>query len=303
MFFLPMTSHTLTQVTSTFDFVWPTAVALWNLRWQVKGFVEIFNGNVTEEDIKKRFIDGSKIHGANLRRATLETSWEYQKNKIAEILLINAFAIYESYIDEIFDFIQPTGIKNKDFQFSKISKELADLRIGLSTEDQAVEKAVYDKLSHNKKYSISYLDDLMKCYRYFKEIRNSIVHSSGKATPNLIKSSDDYEKCKPNLLKMGLKEAPESFPVLDENADIQFSLRGVVGFYEIIQRIIITIDAEFSRSKFAYKILKNRLDKLNKIPYLSPMNMEQKIMATKKILTELAIPFDGRKLRDLCSHL
>jgi hypothetical protein len=33
------------------------------------------------------------------------------------------------------------------------------------------------------------------------------------------------------------------------------------------------------------------------------MNMEQKIMATKKILTELAIPFDGRKLRDLCSHL
>ena len=49
--------------------------------------------HISEEDIKKRFIDGSKIHGANLRRATLETSWEYQKNKIAEIAIIDAIAI------------------------------------------------------------------------------------------------------------------------------------------------------------------------------------------------------------------
>jgi hypothetical protein len=39
-YFFPATRFAASQITDLFDFVWPTAAALWNLRWQVAGFLK-----------------------------------------------------------------------------------------------------------------------------------------------------------------------------------------------------------------------------------------------------------------------
>jgi hypothetical protein len=39
-YFFPSTESATDQITELFGFVWPTAAALWNLRWQVKGFLQ-----------------------------------------------------------------------------------------------------------------------------------------------------------------------------------------------------------------------------------------------------------------------
>ena len=35
------TDEAADEITRLFEFVWPTATALWNLRWQVGGFLAI----------------------------------------------------------------------------------------------------------------------------------------------------------------------------------------------------------------------------------------------------------------------
>lgn len=82
------------QVTELFDFVTPTAAALWNLRWQVVGFCS-HHPAASVQVLDDRFVSGSGLHGANLRRACIDTSWEYQQQQFAKFLLISLFSIYE----------------------------------------------------------------------------------------------------------------------------------------------------------------------------------------------------------------
>jgi hypothetical protein len=53
--FFPATREAIDQMTALFDFAWPTAAALWNLRWQVHGFITEVP-DATSEDLKKRFV-------------------------------------------------------------------------------------------------------------------------------------------------------------------------------------------------------------------------------------------------------
>src|SRR5271166_4590543 len=71
------------QVSDLFDFVWPTAVALWNLRWQVQGFAGT-KTHVTKAELHGRFVLGSGVHSANIERACLDTTWEEQQGQFAK---------------------------------------------------------------------------------------------------------------------------------------------------------------------------------------------------------------------------
>jgi hypothetical protein len=63
------------QVTALFRFVWPTAAALWNLRWQVQGFVGV-RSSAPAEELQHRFVLGSGLLGVDLKTACLEHTWE-----------------------------------------------------------------------------------------------------------------------------------------------------------------------------------------------------------------------------------
>jgi hypothetical protein len=65
--FFPATREALAQMTALFDFVWPTAAALWNLRWQVQGFVAEVP-TATVDELRKRFLFGSGLEGVDLNR-------------------------------------------------------------------------------------------------------------------------------------------------------------------------------------------------------------------------------------------
>ena len=90
------TDEAAAEITRLFDFVWPTAVALWNLRWQVNGFLTAVP-NASYEDVASRFVVGSDVHGADIRAMSMKTTWEEQKARFAEFVLTNVFAVYESW--------------------------------------------------------------------------------------------------------------------------------------------------------------------------------------------------------------
>ena len=49
--FFSASNDVISQITDLYDFVWPTASAIWNLRWQVKGFVNEVGVDVNDQKI------------------------------------------------------------------------------------------------------------------------------------------------------------------------------------------------------------------------------------------------------------
>ena len=76
-YFFTATASAHAQITGLFNFVWPTAAAMWNLRWQVNGYLQVVP-DATVEQLRARFTEGADINGANFRRACVEHTWDQQ---------------------------------------------------------------------------------------------------------------------------------------------------------------------------------------------------------------------------------
>ncbi len=257
--FFQITDNTLHEVTKLFDFVWPTAVGIWNLRWQVLGYSKV-HPTAKVEDFSNRFIHGSGMHGANIKRACLDHTWEEQQERFAELVLANIFSIYESWIDSVFEDINFTDDSaKKAVQFPTDTSKSTGYKYALlklhAPMSEMIKAAFYPKLKQHKKYS-SNLEELLICYRYFKEVRNSIIHRNKKANA---KAADAYKvfDALDKRAKLGLEEIPEHYPVA-EGKNVKLSLRGVVGFTEVVQRIIITQDAAVACSARSENYLNER---------------------------------------------
>ena len=100
IYFFTATENAHRQITRLFDFIWPTATAMWDLRWQVAGYLAVAP-NTTKAQLDGRFAEGSNISGANLKRACVEHTWEEQKELFARIVLVNSISIYEGWIEEV----------------------------------------------------------------------------------------------------------------------------------------------------------------------------------------------------------
>src|SRR4051812_329709 len=94
--FFPSSAAFHTQLTSLYDLINPSVAAMWNLRWQVRGYVEE-NGSATKDELHGRFVAGSGIGSANLRRHCLERSWDEQTGEIALFGVFAAIGLYEGW--------------------------------------------------------------------------------------------------------------------------------------------------------------------------------------------------------------
>lgn len=247
--FFPASRHAIEQVTSLFDFVWPTAAALWNLRWQVQGFIAEVP-DVTVDQLKQRFLFGSNIDTVDLKRTVTEYSWENQTATFGSFVLTNAFAVYEQWADAILHSLGERAGSGKKLQFVDrpgkpgVGATLASLT---AAESGMLKSAFYPSFLANKKYALAQLNNLILCYRYFKEIRNAQVHSGGIANQTAV---DAYTAFLPvsGMAALGRKGELSFDPVTLGNP-VTLNLRGVVGFTDVLIKIIVTVDAELSRAE------------------------------------------------------
>lgn len=255
-YFFNATVNAHKQATYMFDFVWPTAAAMWNLRWQVNGYLQIVP-TCTNEQLEARFVEGANIKGANLRRACIEHTWDQQKESFAGLLLVNSIALFESWIDDVLDDLgKNTKTINKALQFPDSTATAGKGALWAIAEITNVESselktAFYSALTSGHYYSISKLDEMLLCYRYFKELRNCYMHQGGISNQKLIDAYNSFSSIA-TPSKLGVKEVPMHYiPSIDTVT--RLSLRGTVGFVGILLKIIITLDAELSRAKMSEK--------------------------------------------------
>jgi hypothetical protein len=257
------TSSATSEITKLFDFVWPTAIALWNLRLSVRGFLDEVP-HATQDHLKTRFALGSGFHNADLRVLTKTVSWDEQKERFAEITLTNAFAIYESWAKHLIAHRAVTGFVDKDLwtegrpgRGNGLNSFIAAVNASPST---MMTRAFKPTFARNRKYFPAQLNNILLCYRYFKEARNCQMHNGGIVDQKTVNAYLAYSPVS-SAASMRTKEAIEHFPmVIDTPA--RLSIRGVVGFVDILLRMMVTIDVELSGSMMAEKAALDRFKKI-----------------------------------------
>jgi len=147
---------------------------------------------------------------------------------------------------------------------------------------------IYPELIKNRKYALTKIEELLKCYRLFKEIRNCIIHFGGVADA---KVKSEYEKyiMISDPKDLGVKELPVISPI-EIGKPMKILLRGVVGFADIIIRIMVTLDAEIACAKGSERRFKSRWIDINSKRYVLKSDSLGRDAQVKRYIVKLGLP-------------
>jgi hypothetical protein len=240
-----------------------------------------------------RFLTGSGIKGANFRRACIAQTWDEQQERFAEFLLTSLFEIYESWAAEMVDDLLPKQVNLvKQLQFPDDPSEPKNgINIAIKKlshpESPQMKYLFYKSLTENKNCTLSNIDGFLKAYRMFKEIRNCQMHFGGEANQ---KAEDAYHAFSSiaTPTQLTVKEVPKHYPVI-VGQSVKLSLRGVVGFSGIIQKILWTLDAELSRGTGGEKLLINRWTNDIGIPKM-PCKIDRRYVKLSGLVDQHSFP-------------
>lgn len=274
VFFLA-TQHGIDNLTEVFDLVHPILSSLWNMKAEITG-LKTLEPTISEAKLKSRFSIASGIGGVNYTRAFSEWDWEKIQTELAWILLNNIFVVYEGWLQELHNTVFTETAGNLNIKYMQFPHDVSSTeRYGQSpknildeiarlngTSSIMLKDTFYDLYRNRSRRATVSLNNLMYCYRYFKELRNCYAHNGKQVSQRLV---DAYGKYSPfaNSSALGVKEAPEiKVPVLNNPAEL--TLRGVIGFSYIIIQIMLTCDAELLCSQHAETEFLRRLQDLHR---------------------------------------
>ncbi len=255
------------QITELFDDLWPTVTAVKNLRWQVNGYYHELGINQNHK-LAARFVDvEDKTNRPNLYRTCIEQSWEQQEFSIARNLLTNIFALYEGWLEMILPMLGSNNTKAKKLQFPN------EARLTLVSMQQHPNTVLVDSLydvyvAKNSNSQLAHLENYLLVYRYFKECRNSIIHRGGRVNQDTINAYNAVSGL--STAELDVTELPEMPPVHTLDEHVKLSLRGVVGFSQIVLKLVEVFDAEFIKTSKAVDCFVSQLKEFTPFPeYLS----------------------------------
>ena len=234
------------------DFAQVCAASVWTMRWQVKGFFaeagyyESPQMKPSHSDLKARFLAGSGLTRANFRSLVDTQSWARQRRILAEMTLLTVTSLFEGWCDAIRDEARLTRAGGDAIQWPShssyprfnsrgrpmlgIGDTLTQARAKISP---VMTDCFYPTYATGRQYSLTHIDNLLICYRYWKEARNSVAHAGGRATAKLIAEDSRLTALTPASL--GVSRVPRLGPVTIGD-QIELELESVLGFGEILHR-------------------------------------------------------------------
>jgi hypothetical protein len=266
------------RISEMYDFVWPTAASLWIMRETVGQYIST-HPQATDLDLKVALFASSGIYGASLRKAAVTHTWDQHRAELARVVLVTLFAHYEGWLAELCEQFGADEQVAKNLQswkrMDKNGKVIGQFTDALATicgvKSVAMAQSFENLYKASPRVAGSRLEAMLTCLRYFKECRNCIAHNGARIDQKVV---DAYALWKPfaNPTSMGLSEEPEhSVPSLGASCDL--SLRGVVGFGDVLLSIAWTVDAEVSGTATAEKEFLDRVRKKLGARQIEPKNL------------------------------
>lgn len=266
-FFFEESNNLHNELISLHNFAQPMATAMWHFRHVINEELQAVPPPSVHQ-LSLKYNTAPETRGTtNLIYPFCTVSWDDQRRRIAELILVNTIAIFEVWCEELCSklgadelsirFQFPTNANRSKGVWSAIDELTA-------TESSPLKGTVYPALLQSKKCSPSHLDNLLKCFRYFKELRNCFMHRGQKCDGKLFGAQSAFLPIA-NDSALGMEFTPEhsTFQIGDP---ITLSLHGVLGFTDVILRIVTTIDAELSRSTQAETEIVRRIKSVKQTP-------------------------------------
>lgn len=252
------TNDAFNHLTELYDVIWPLSVSVWVTRCQINGMI-MENSGLKNSDFAKLFSVGSKLHGVNYTKNFVSKSWEQQKNELSMILLNHTIAIYEGWLDSIVYNYYPiingrsgrTKAKETNDRILRLQlTETFNSEIAMLLADQSVFLLtnIYPKYRTMKKRDYSKIINFMSCFRVYKEIRNSFMHSNYKVTKRIIDKKTDFESLVHSPGDLNVEELPDFSFIGAEGDKINMPLDSAVYATDIIMKMIASIDSELSKT-------------------------------------------------------
>lgn len=227
-----------------YDFALPAAAAMWNLRWQVRGYLET-KPDVSATELSHRFVFGSGLNYRNLRAPFENTTWANQQDQFARFLLTNLVSLFEGYVAELEVVYQTPGLA-KQLQFpsagatSRRTPGICDALTELTQRKSAAMEASFaSALAKQPRFMGDHLDALMIMYRYFKEVRNAFAHRNGIAEPYM----EGTYKAVTELSSWPLRpDLAAEVPPIVGGERVTITWRNMQSFSELLLVVVTTVD-------------------------------------------------------------
>ena len=242
--FFKATEDALNNITEQFKLVHPLRTSMLYTRNAVS---QIATEKPTADDdyFKTVFDPESNVHGTGYREAFLNTSWELQEEQLAWLLLNNLFAIHEGWAESIFyerfekkGYVKDTFVKS--LEKKSLSAKFASYYVTSSKRSQLLTNAFFDVYKDASRLDFSKIDNYMLMYQYFKAARNCFMHGNCIASQWLLDEYAAYSAVA-TTTDLDVAEVPVVIPpVLGQK--LHLNIRGVIGFSDFIQRILIISD-------------------------------------------------------------
>jgi len=246
------------QLTALYDLVNPTASAMWNLRWQVKGYLDERESASTQE-LHGRFVAGSGIGSANLRRHCVERTWEEQIGELVLLGTFSAIGLYEGWVDAL---EVGSAAQKRRLQFpsrgidGRTEMGVNDTVSALqATRSTSLDLAYGPILRSSRRYIPARLDDMLACYRCFKEVRNAYAHA-GRIPDTYAQTA--YANAVPRAGGLGKDGRDIELPVVTAGQPVQLSLLHIQALCALLLNMVITLDAELAVTRAAEAVFLNR---------------------------------------------
>lgn len=266
-FYFEESNNLQNEIIALHDFVLPMSTAMWQFGNTIKQELQSASPPNAAQ-LAKKYNTAPKTRGTtDLIHPFNTISWDAQLQRIAEISLVNVIAIFEVWCEEICtklgrpDLAIRLQFPTNASKTKGVGSAIAEITV---SESNALKDSIYAALINSKKYSFSTLDNLLKSFRYFKELRNSFMHRGRLCDGKLYGAQSDFLPVA-NAPLLGMDFVPEH-SVFQIGDSIELSLHGVLGFTDVILRIVTTVDAELSRSVLAEPEIINRIKAVKKTP-------------------------------------
>ncbi|MFK4050622.1 hypothetical protein [Acinetobacter venetianus] len=296
-FFFSSTQSVDNRLGDIFNFIWGNYAGLRELWWQVRGLKTQFP-NMHASDIKNKFLGGLPIPGGiDFKKLFIQTDWSEHEKEFARWILFDVCTLYEGWAEKVCKdiFVSNYERNAKAIQFPTSNGQQFSYIIAVNEANSSVSTLMKNEFLPTLKNSYLNcwpdINQYLIAYRFFKECRNSFIHSDGVVTQTILDKHAELvtiQLTTPLLFRNNF-----ILPSLTLGQSIELSLKDCINFATIVRKLICTLDAALSVSITSEAILEQRIrnlisnnSKWNNLPS-DPVKREQRI---HRILAASKIP-------------
>ena len=227
-------------------------VAMWTMHWQMRGLAAA-NPHLSDAALTARFAEGSGVTGSDFGESFVRKDWPEVDSELSRVLLVDVVAHYEGFCEAIGRTLAegPAGGDARTLATQLQRPSVSGQQLGISDVVKRVRAAGLERRWRTSVGSrmrargqvTQHLDDRMLVYRSFKEARNAIAHSGGRATDRSVSAHAACAAVQAEALDM--KVLPQ-LPQSSLGARVELTWYGVIGLADMLRRTVLAVDGALS---------------------------------------------------------